>query len=162
MTKLSPHAKATLDTLAEKHLSYTIAKATIEAELKNELEERVSSYRIERDVAMRLADEAGVPRTQLGKAIGTTNYRTVQEILNTANEGIPQVAQTSTKFSLNAIGDGSWGLSLHDVGAGSVSGYAVVKVLDGDLSLIEGDAFVIPQAYRNGLVQEVIGQITGE
>jgi len=164
MTKLSPHAKALLDTVADKHLGYTIARATIEAELKNELEERVSSFRIERDVAMRLADEAGVPRTQLGKAIGTTNYRTVQDILNSANEGIPQAENVSTKFSLSCINpeQGIWNLSIHNVGPGSVSGSAEVRVSGEELVLVEGDGFVIPQVYRNGLAQEVIGQIASQ
>ncbi len=164
MTNLSQHARALLETVAEKQLSYTIARATIEAELKKELEERVSSYRIERDVAMRLADEAGVPRTQLGKAIGTTNYRTVQDILNTASEGIPKAEQVSTKFTLVSVNAeaGIWNLSLHNVGPGSVSGSADVKVANGELVSLSGDGFVVPQTYRNGLAQEVIGQITGE
>lgn len=161
MTKLSSHAKATLDAVQEKHLTYTIARATIEAELKAELEERVSSYRIDRDVAVRLADEAGVPRTQIGKAIGTTNYRTIQDILNTANEGIPHVDQVSTKFSLSSINAemGIWKLSLHNVGAGNISGSAEVKLSGDDLMFIDGDEFIVPQTYRNGLAEEVIRQI---
>lgn len=163
MTKLSPHAKATLDTLAEKHLQFTIAKATIEAELKQELEERVSSYRVERDVAMRLADEAGVPRTHLGKAIGTTNYRTVQDILNASPEVIGRAENISTKFTLTCIdfAENIWNLSIHELGPGAVSGSAEVKVVNNELTFIGGDAFVVPQVYRNGLSEQVVGQITG-
>ncbi len=162
MTKLSNHAKSALDLVAEKHLVYTIARATIEAELKLELEDRVSSYRIERDLAMRLADESGVPRTQLGKAIGTTNYRTVQEILVSASEGVPHIDRTSTKYSLVVAGASlsDWLLTLTDVGPGSVSGAAVVREVNGELVHVDGDEFVIPQAYRQGYAEEILEQIT--
>lgn len=161
MTILSTHAKSALDAVKDKHLAYTIARATIKAELEAELEERVSSFRIERDIAMRLADEAGVPRTQLGKAIGTTNYRTVQDILNSANEGIPHIDQVSTKFSLTSVNAeaGIWVLSLHNVGAGNISGSAEVKLAGDELMFVDGDEFIVPQTYRNGLAEEVIRQI---
>ena len=161
MTKLSPHAKACLDTLSEKQLAFTIARATIEAELKQEFNERISFFKNERDMAMRLADEAGVPRTQLGKAIGTTNYRTVQELLSETESSASKTVQTNAKYSLTTTqkNNTDWVLHLFDVGPGSVSGSATVRELNGELVLVEGDAFVIPQAYRNGYAQEIVDKI---
>ena len=91
MTKLANSAKAALDTVQEKHLAYTIAKTTIEQELKRELHHRLASIRQERDMAIRLAADAGVPKTQLGKAIGTSNYKTIQDILASVESVAPSV-----------------------------------------------------------------------
>lgn len=161
MTRLSQHAKATLDTLSEKQLAFTIARATIEAELKQEFNDRISSFRIERDMAMRLANDAGVPRTQLGKAIGTSNYRTVQEILAGTDSTAGKTVQKNAKYSLTTTQQNNtdWVLQLFDVGPGSVSGSATVREKDGELVYLSGDAFVVPQAYRNGYAEEIIKQI---
>jgi hypothetical protein len=154
--KLGQHAKQALDTLSEKHLAYTIAKATIEAELKNELNERLSSFKSERDIALRLADQAGVPRTQLGKTIGTTNYRTVQEILEVTETSMRSEDAPDGKWSLTALPDGNYSLSINSMGAGSVSGTAVVKVETDDLLFVDGDEFVISQIYRNGYLEQIV------
>lgn len=156
--KLSAQAKSALETLQEKQLAYTIAKATIEAELKQELIDRLSSFKYERDIALYLAGEAGVPRTKLGKAIGTTNYRTVQDILADANKAMPQTVQDSTKYSVTQNPDGSLLLRLFNVGPGSISGVANINIKDGELRYQDGDSFVIPQAYRNGLAEEIIAK----
>lgn len=154
--KLNQHAKQALDTLSEKHLAYTIAKATIEAELKNELTERLSSFKSERDIALRLADQAGVPRTQLGKAIGTTNYRTVQEVLEVTESFMHSQNADDGKWSLTALPDGNYNLFINAVGAGSVSGNAIVQITSDDLLFIDGDEFVIPQVYRNGYLEQIV------
>lgn len=156
MTRLSPHAKASLDALSEKHRAFVIAKATIEAELKEELAERLSSFRLERDTALRLAEEAGVPRTQLGKAIGTSNYRTVQEILQ-ATEGISRTAgDENGKWSVVRLPNGNWNLSVFEIGVGNVSGSAEVVLTDDDIVFVSGDEFVVPQIFRNGFFDEVL------
>lgn len=156
--KLSTQAKAALDTLQEKQLAYSIAKASVEAELKQELIDRLSSFKHERDLALYLADEAGVPRTKLGKAIGTTNYKTVQDILQGASSGMPQTIQDNTQYAITQHPDGTLLLRLLGVGPGSVSGTATVSIQNGELTYVDGDAFVIPQAYRNGLAEEIIAK----
>jgi hypothetical protein len=154
--KLNQHAKQALDTLSEKHLAYVIAKATIEAELKNELTERLSSFKSERDIALRLADQAGVPRTQLGKAIGTTNYRTVQEVLEATEAFMQSENAVDGKWSITALPDGNYSLSINSMGVGSVSGTAVVQITSDDLLFVDGDEFVIPQIYRNGYLEQIV------
>jgi hypothetical protein len=156
MTRLSPHAKASLDALAEKHTAYTIAKATIEAQLKQELAERLSSYKTERDMALRLACEAGVPRTQLGKAIGTSNYATVQEIL-ALTEVAEHVSNTGNgKWSIIRVSSNVWSLSVKNIGVQSISGVAEVDLSGDEIIYISGDAFVVPQIYMNGYADEVL------
>lgn len=159
MTKLSPHAQSALNRVREKHSAYRIARETISAELATELENRLESYVNDRDVAVRLADEAGVPRTQIGRAMGTTNYRTVQDILERAMSlSVSATKVSGENWSVTSEPDG-WRLAINDFGAGGVSGSAVVLVDDGDLVYVSGDEFVIPQAFRGGIVPEVINAI---
>lgn len=165
MTKLSPQAKSALDSLQEKHLAYTIAKGTIEAELKREATNRLSSIKQERDMALRLAAESGVPKTQLGKAIGTSNYRTVQEIMaetesvmrsgsgDTPNRGNITVERDSEN-------DGVYRVSIANFGENSLSGTAYFGLsIEGEIEFIHGEAFVIPQLYRAGYSEYVLNEI---
>jgi hypothetical protein len=156
MTRLSPHAKASLDALSEKHTAYVIAKATIEAQLKQELAERLSSYRQERDMALRLACEAGVPRTQLGKAIGTSNYKTVQEIL-AATEVVEHSSRDGVaEWSLVQVSDKIWNLTVKNLGPQMLNGYAEVELTDDEIIYVSGSEWVVTQIYRNGYAQEVL------
>lgn len=156
MTRLSPHAKASFDALVEKHRAFVIAKATIEAEMKVELAERLSSFRLERDTALRLAEEAGVPRTQLGKAIGTSNYRTVQEILQATESFSKTSGDENGKWSVVRLPNNNWNLSVFEIGVGKVSGSAEVVITDDDIVYVSGDEFVVPQIFRNGFLDEVL------
>lgn len=160
MTRLSPNAESALDTLREKHIAYTIAKATIESQLKQELTNRLATIRHDRDMALRLASEAGVPKTQLGKAIGTTNYRTVQEIMAATEGVIGSVDVSETKINVRTCATrGHWYVSVSNLGEQRVSGAVVVEVQDGNLVYVEEDAFVIPQLYRAGLADVVLSKI---
>lgn len=162
MTKLTPTAKSSLEILQEKHLAYTIAKSTIENELKRELTNRLAVIRHERDMAIRLAADAGVPKTQLGRIIGTSNYKTIQDILALTESVLSssQVANASGKVSVVAEGDGKFLVHLTNVGDQSVSGSAIIGLdSSGSIELISGDAFVIPQIYRNDLLDVVVEQI---
>lgn len=157
MTKLNAHAKQALDVLGDKHRAYLIAKLTIEAELQNELNERLSSFRQERDTAMRMADEAGVPRTHLGKAIGTTNYRTVQEILQATEDLV--IKSDGAHWGLLALPNGNHTLEINSLGITNLTGRAEVSFQQGDILFVDGDPFVIPAVYREGLVEEIIASV---
>jgi hypothetical protein len=156
VTRLNNHARQAYETLVERHKAYAIAKATIEAELKQELAERLSSFRADRDIAMRLAAQAGVPRTQLGKAIGTSNYRTVQEILAETESLTVQDEGSDGKWSLTPLRDGNYSLTINSMGVGLVSGEATVKIVGNELEYVDGDEFVVPQIYRNGYADKVV------
>jgi len=161
MTKLSPRAETALDMLREKHIAYTIAKATIESQLKQELATRLSTIRHDRDMALRLAAEEGVPKTQLGKAIGTTNYRTVQEIMALTDGVVASVESGGTSIDVRrADADGWFVVSVTNLGDRKLSGEVVVT-LDNEKNLdyVEGDEFVIPQLYRAELVDSVVARI---
>lgn len=153
MTKLTPQAEQALQTLRDRHREYRERKSQIEAEVRVLLEERLAIVRGERDKALRLAAEAGVPRTRLGEAIGTSNYKTVQDIL-AATEGM--VRQSDAGWSLVKTGADSYTLQLTALGAGKISGSAEVTIQDGEIDYVSGDQFVIPTLYREGIAEEVI------
>ena len=167
MTKLSSHAKQSMDILAEKHRAYQIAKLTIEAELKLELTERLSSYKSERDIALRLAEEAGVPRTQLGRAIGTSNYRTVQEILSETEEAVikPDMTDSSSgKWSLTALPGypDNYSLEVYGIGVGNITGNAHILIDEGtprEIVFVDGNPAIVPAVYREGYAEEIIASV---
>lgn len=158
MTKLSPHARGALERVVRSQIAYKNAREQFEAELQLELETRLETFVSERNTAVRLADIAGVPRTQIGRALGTTNYRTVQEILE-QTEDFVQSAEGATKNWSVVETDAGWELTIHNLGAGAVTGSAVVASVDGDLIYVDGDPFVVPQVYRNGIAQDIINTI---
>lgn len=159
MTNLSPHAKSSLERVAKADNAYRIARDKFEEQLLQELDIKLESYVAERNTAVKLADLAGVPRTQIGRALGTTNYRTVQDILEQADELVQSVeSQGDDKWTVIETSYG-WELTVNNLGAGAISGTAVVASVDGDLIYVEGDGFVVPQVYRNGIAQDIIKAI---
>jgi hypothetical protein len=160
MTKIAPHAQSALNRVREKQLAYKIARENIMSDLMGELEVRLEQFTQERDTAVVLADQAGVPRTQIGRALGTSNYRTVQAILEAANEIVEGETLDESKWSLVKVPEG-WQLSITNLGAASVSGSAVVKITDEyELVSVSGDEFVVPQCYRNGIAEDIIRTIS--
>lgn len=162
MTRLNQSAKSALDTLQEKHLAYTIAKTTIEQELKRELQQRLAAIRHERDMAVRIAADAGVPKTQLGKAIGTSNYKTIQDILAQVDSVIPStfVPNVSGKMSVvTGSIENEFVVTLNNFGDQSVSGQAMVTFVDDEPQMLSGDAFVLPQIYRNNAIDDLLRQV---
>lgn len=159
--KLTANAERALAEITTKHIALREAKVRFEAELKRELEERLEPYVKDRNAAVRLADDAGAPRTHIGKALGTSNYKTVQDILDltpTSSRTVETVVaknQTLTSgWSVVETSEG-WRLTITSLGIGNVSGSAIVALVDDDLIWVDGDEFVIGQIYRNGLADEV-------
>lgn len=158
--RLSSNAKSALEILQEKHLAYTIAKTTIESELKQLLAQRLSAIRHERDMAVRLACDAGVPKTQVGKAIGTSNYKTVQDILaNTESVLSVASATISGKVSVVLDSDGVYRVTLNGVGEQNITASATYTFDGEDLVYVAGDLAVYPQLHRNNLIEIVMEQV---
>jgi len=155
---LSTQAKNALDRVVNTHVSYKIAREGFERELQAELQEKLKEFVEQRNRAVIMADKAGVPRTQIGKAMGTTNYRTVQEILEEAADSVDFVAGENDNWAINKVENG-YELSIIELGAGAVSGTAIVRVNDGELEFVQGDPFVVPQVYRNNIAPEIIQAI---
>jgi len=153
--KLSPQAKTALDKVVNATRAYKVAKEGFELELQRELDEKLSSYVSDRNMAVVLADKAGVPRTQIGRAMGTTNYRTVQEILEIASDSIPMTESADKNWWVAEVENG-YQLTINELGAGAVSGTATVRLVDGELEFIDGDPFVVPQVYRNNISTEIV------
>ena len=153
MTNLSPHAKSSLERVSKADNAYRSARDKFEQQLLTELDIKLESYVAERNTAVKLA------RTQIGRALGTTNYRTVQDILEQAGETVKSVeSQGEDNWTVIETSYG-WELTVNNLGAGAISGTAVVASVDGDLMYVEGDAFVVPQVYRNGIAEDIIKAI---
>jgi DNA-binding phage protein len=154
---LTPHARQALETLVEEHSSYVLAKATLEAELKKQLSQQLGAIKRKRDIALRLASEAGVPRTQLGKTIGTSNYKTVQDILAETEDISAKSANAG--WTVLKQDDGLYRVSLRNFGFASVSGEATVSIIEGEIEHVDGDTFVVGHLYQNDAAKDIIASI---
>jgi hypothetical protein len=154
LTKLTPQAEQALRDLRAKDLEYRERKAKLELDLKQEMAERLRGIRKERDTALIVAAQSGVPRTQLGKAIGTTNYKTVQDIL--AESG-PALVKNEMGWSLaKGFDSNQYSLRIDNLGHAKVTGTAIIEITDGEIQFVSGDEFVLAVIYREGLASEVI------
>lgn len=157
MTRLTPHSKQALETLVKEHSSYVLAKATLEAELKEQLSEQLAVIKRKRDIALRLAAESGVPRTQLGKTIGTSNYKTVQDILMETEDIVTKSANAG--WTIAKQDDGYYRIGLLNFGFAKVSGDAIVSIIDGEVEHVSGDSFVVGHLYQNDAVKDILAGI---
>jgi hypothetical protein len=156
--KLNQTAQEALDNVEVKQLALKTAKANFEEELRQELERKLEPYVNDRDLAVKLADQSGVPRTHIGRALGTSNYKTIQEILErfgisprSQSEAIPNKLWSCVKTQ-----DG-WKLSISNLGPAGLTGSAIVAIdQDGSLERVDGDYFVVGAIYTQGLADEVI------
>lgn len=157
--KLNDTAQRALDDVTAKHVALKMAKAKIEAELRLELEKRLSAFTEDRNLAVRLADDLGVPRTQVGRALGTSNYKTVQDILDqtpsTATAVESAGVTTDARWSVVDTEEGTR-LSIFNLGVPPRTGSAIVAYVEDEIIWVDGDEFVVPQIYRNGLDKEVV------
>ena len=156
--KLNPNAQSALDNVSVKQAALKAARALFVEEQRVELERKLEPFTKDRDVAVKLADEAGVPRTQIGKALGTANYKTVLEILG--EFGIAPRTQTgeipNRPWTAYQTPEG-WRVSIANLGPAGLTGSAIVKLDDeGQLERVDGDYFVIGGLYTQGYADEVI------
>lgn len=158
--KLSAQAKNALDRVVNANTAYRTAREGFEAEMQAELEMKLADYVAERNRAVVLADRAGVPRTQIGKAMGTSNYRTVQEILEDAKDTIEVAEGDDKNWYVNSCNDGTYDVTITGLGAGGITGSANIRLNGNDIEFIDGDPFVVPQIYRNNIASDIISAIS--
>lgn len=153
---LTPSAQKALDDVISKHDMVKRTRKLLEDAFRAEVEEKLGPLIKDRNSAIKIADQVGVPRTQIGKALGTSNYKTVQDILENTSLQMAQVSNTQSDavWLVSEVSDG-YQLTINGLGEAKVSGSAVVKLQDGEIEFVSGDGFVIPQIYRNGLAEEV-------
>jgi hypothetical protein len=103
-----------------------------------------------------------VPKTQLGKSIGTSNYKTIQDILANIESVMPSSALQNVAGKMSVVA-GNIGteyiVTLLNFGDQGVSGTATIGFTDDHLEWIDGDAFVLAQIYRNNASEELYRQI---
>ena len=152
--------EAALSVLADKQAEMNLAKATIEAELREELNNRLYSYRVERDRAARVAFEVGASKASIGRHLGTKNYTSVSQILESAGVA-PQANTAHPEWSVERLAPGRAIVRAYGIGDAKLSGSATI-VLDADgenFSTEDGDAFIEIQLYKLGFKDQVIREM---
>jgi hypothetical protein len=161
--KVSTETQKLLGQVVTTNLAYRTAKDLLEAQMRVELESKLLELLNSRNKAVKDADAAGIPRTHIGKAIGTTNYRTVQEILDMQPSAYRNLSTQSygQQWAIKDLEDGKYNLSIANLGDAGMNGVAVVKFdFEGEeIFFVEGEEFVIGAIYRNGLAEDVLASV---
>jgi hypothetical protein len=77
----APHQQAALDLLAAAHLAKVKAKATLRATIEAQLASALNDLAVKESEQANRALIVGVKKADIGRAIGTTNWDTLQAVL---------------------------------------------------------------------------------
>jgi hypothetical protein len=141
--------------------AYVVAKTNLEQRLREQMREELANLQTQIDIAVRYAYDGGESKRDIGRALGTSNYNTINESLERTN-GVVEI-----------IGDSpySWSdkdtvtVSYDNHGPSEYSGEAsfVVKKLDDGRYLFLGLDPLWSDDYktRNDVVAALDGKTDG-
>ena len=155
MTKLNNSQMHALNQLSKAKQLLDNTKKSKRAEFENQLKESVADLLEEVQKRALNADLLGVPRTQIGKSMGTTNYKTVLEVLEAAQAKFGSGAVSSgdiiDDFSVTPLKEGLI-ITTHAVQHG---GSFIVKETDNGFEFSDGDKFAFLSCRDSGLLEEI-------
>lgn len=95
--KYDPEVSAKLEQLAGVHKAHVIAKAELRQQIEMALRDKLGDYELRKSRLMNELATMGAAKTDLGRAIGTANWDTIQNLMaRTAEDyAIDQEAATS-------------------------------------------------------------------
>lgn len=117
MTKLDPTAEFALDKVRMFHEDVIAARRTLRRRIEEEFAKEIDGLLRKRSRAANEALAAGVPKTRIGRALGTSNWSTIQEILDLTRD---ERADRRADQSAVRAPSGPW--SLHRDPAGNLVG----------------------------------------
>lgn len=79
--KYTPQQAAALALIEEIHQEHVNAKATLRREIEQAFDDRMTDREIKKSLAMNAALAMGVAKTDIGRAIGTSNFETIKNLL---------------------------------------------------------------------------------
>ena len=71
--------------------AYVMAKTNLEQKLREQMREELSNLQTQIDIAVRYAYDSGESKRDIGRALGTSNYNTINESLERTS-GVTEVA----------------------------------------------------------------------
>lgn len=93
MTTLKYEQQAKITQLAAAHTQYVLAKAELRAKVEAEYQNKLRDYELRESYLMNEALNLNVPKTVIGRTIGTTNWHTIAERLSLTADEFTTVAE---------------------------------------------------------------------
>ena len=127
MSKKKPSAH--LDAVAKARTELVLAKATLEARLREELEEQLHNMQSRLDLTVRYAYDAGHSKAQILQAMGAKYYGIVNESLE-RTEGVDEIVGSDPLDSVYELDDerGALVVTYHKHGPAEISGEAMFEI----------------------------------
>ena len=160
---------AKLDAVAKAKQAYTVARVTLEAKLREQLNAELANLQTQIDIAVRYAVDAGESKANVLRALGTKDYNTINASLE-RTRAVTEVVGVDPLDRVYSLSDVDGQQMLHveygQHGTQRYSGVADFKVkhLDtgGVLLLAETPLWNDDYTMRNDVVVALDGKTDGE
>lgn len=161
---------ARLDAVSKAKKAYVLAKATLEARLREQLASELANLQTQVDIAIRYAIDSGESKANVLRALGTTAYSTIYESLERTS-GVAEIVGANPLddvFTYEVTSDGVELLHVHYVnhGGSNYSGQASFKIKrldDGTVLFLSEDSLWNEDfTVRNDAVVALDGRKDGE
>ena len=93
---------ARLDAVSKTKQAYVIAKTTLEQRLREQMKEELANIRTQMDIAIRFAYESGESKVDIMRALGTTDYNTINASLKRTSS-VTEIVGTDPLDSVYSI-----------------------------------------------------------
>lgn len=104
MTKDTRKQEALVTELHELHVESVTARAEIKRQIEAEYARRLEVFRLKKaELMAKGRDELGVAKAKLGRAIGTTDWKTIEEMLELGRSLRPESVVSAGHFSWGFI-----------------------------------------------------------
>lgn len=85
------------------HKELVNKRATMRAEIEREYESQLAALRLQQGLLVAKGVRAGVSKTRMGRAVGTTDWKTIQELLEMGERSLPAEEVYRERFSWGVI-----------------------------------------------------------
>jgi hypothetical protein len=116
-----------LDAITKARAAYVLARATLEAKLRDQLREELNNLQTQVDLAVRYAHDAGASKASILRAMGIKDYGTVKASLERTH-GVYEIVGQDPLDRVYSLDDGILTANYVSHGPLSISGIARFRV----------------------------------
>jgi hypothetical protein len=133
---------ARLSAVSKAKQAYVMNKATLEQRLREQMKEELANIQTQIDIAVRFAFDSGESKADIMRAMGTSNYHTVNDSLERTNGVAEVVGDDPYNEIFTMMGEDTVVVSYDNHGPKSYSGeasFSVKKLDDGNYLFLSFD-----------------------
>lgn len=153
--KISSEQQVLLNALNAQHKEEINARAEMRAAIEAEYQTKLRDYRLRKAVLMIEGMDAGIPKSALGRAIGTTDWKTIQDMLTEGRKLRPEVVVAVARYT----GYIALQLGQHDLYVAVVDAENPHEFTLGDLGTFDGWKVVLNTAVSPAAVMTATSEV---